>query len=219
MIQTQVTEDHMSLEMTGPNAPYQVDWTGKFTKDNEFTINFSVSPSPIGGVGEKMAVSIEDVNAFKSTKGIALASPTTLYGGFDKIEPDATTDGASKSASYTFIITAGISFGVGMLTGGSMELMWSLTNTLQMLFYIGALKLYYTPELKTVFKFMKYSDFDNPITQHVSKLALSNKFTIKAPVNSQFEEMGFESTNFIGNISSKLPIIQSSSKKTYQQKY
>jgi hypothetical protein len=87
------------------------------------------------------------------------------------------------------------------------SLMWSLTNTLQLLFYIGALNLYFTPELKKVFEYMKYSDFDNPITEYLSKLILSDVFTIKSPVSSQFEDMGFISTNFIGNMASKLPII------------
>jgi hypothetical protein len=207
LIQTNVTKDHMSLEMTGPNAPYQVDWSGKFTKNNEFTISFSVSPIKIGGFGEKMIISINNVNAFQSEHEIPLGSEVTLTGEFDKIESSAAASGASKSASYTFLVTAGLSVAVSIFTGGSMELMWSLTNTLQLLFYIGALKLYFTPELKTVFEYMKYSDFDNPITEYLSKLVLSDVFTIRSPINSQFEEMGFISTNFIGNMASKLPMI------------
>jgi hypothetical protein len=70
MINTQVTNNHMNLEMIGPNAPYKIDWSGKFTKNNEFTLIFSISPIIIGGVGEKLIVSIQDIHAFKSTKQI-----------------------------------------------------------------------------------------------------------------------------------------------------
>jgi cysteine-rich repeat protein len=140
MINANVTDNHMSLEMTGPNAPYQVDWSGKFTKDNEFTISFSISPSVMGGVGEKLIISIEDVNAFKSTKEMSLASPITLYGEFDKVETDATTSGASKSASYTFLFTAGLSVGVSIFTGGSMELIWGSRNATWLKLIIGYVK-------------------------------------------------------------------------------
>jgi hypothetical protein len=94
-----------------------------------------------------------------------------------------------------------------VLTGESMELMWGFINTLQLLFYMGLLNLYFTPELRIVFKDMKYSDFNNPITEYLSRLVLSDVFLRKSPVNSQFEEMGFISKNFIGNTTPKLLII------------
>ena len=78
---------------------------------------------------------------------------------------------SSSGISYAFIITFLISLGIMVLTGDSMELMWSLTNTLQLIFYFGQMNLYFSSNLNEVFYFMRYSNFENPLTDYLkSKL-------------------------------------------------
>ena len=93
----------------------------------------------------------------------------------------------------------GISIWVSLLTGGSMELMWSLANTLQIMFFYGTLNLYLSTDLKNLFSFMRYSNFDNPVTDYISNLVVGGINIIKIPVSSNFSDLGFGTTNIITN--------------------
>ena len=68
--------------------------------------------------------------------------------------------------SFLFLFLMLLSLLVSILTGGSVELMWSLANTLQIMFYYNSLDLNFTPELKDVFTYMKYSNFDNKVFEY-----------------------------------------------------
>jgi hypothetical protein len=44
------------------------------------------------------------------------------------IEPSESAETIGKSAGFLFLVNIGLNFGVNILTGGSMEMMWSMTN-------------------------------------------------------------------------------------------
>ena len=123
------------------------------------------------------------------------------------LEPNQSTQVAGSGASYTFIITGLIAILVGVLTGGSIELMWSLANTLQIWVYFGMLNLYYSADLTEMYSYLKCANFDNPISDFIkSKFTTSLKFVIN-PVNDKFSNLGFKSTEIISNSLDKLFMI------------
>lgn len=66
------------------------------------------------------------------------------------------------------------------------------------------LKLYYTADLIAVFKYMRYSNFDNPVTDSIVEFADTHFGAIKNVVVSQFEITGYSSTNILVNSFDKL---------------
>ena len=106
-----------------------------------------------------------------------------------------------------FIFIMLLSIGVGIITGGSLELMWSLANTLQVMFFFGMLSLYYSSELKATFSYMKYSNFDNPAFEFIrSKVVIAFTF-VKATLPSGFSEFGYSSVSIVINFFDKLIMI------------
>ena len=123
------------------------------------------------------------------------------------IEPNQSTQAAGSGASFTFIITGLIAILVGVLTGGSIELMWSLANTLQIWVYFGMLNLCYSADLTEMYSYLKCANFENPISDYInSKVATYLKFVIN-PVNDKFSNLGFKSTEIISNSLDKLFMI------------
>ena len=106
-----------------------------------------------------------------------------------------------------FIFIMLMSIGVSFITGGSIELMWSLANTLQILYYYGVLDLNYTPELSAIFSYMKYSNFDNPIFEFIRDKAMSAFSFVQASLPSDFGYLGYSSVSVIINFFDKLIII------------
>ena len=93
-----------------------------------------VSPGIIGGAGEILTLTLKDGSAFKSQNLIPISSPLDLEYTFEAIEVSEGVKAIAAGMSYTFIFTFLLSMIVSFLTGSSMELMWSLANTLQIIF-------------------------------------------------------------------------------------
>lgn len=85
-----------------------------------------------------------------------------------------------------------------------MELMWSLANTLQLIMLCATLKLYYSSDLVSIFKLMRYSNFDNPVTDSIVEMLDTYFGSFKDTIFSQFENIGYSSTNILVNSIDKL---------------
>ena len=156
----------MELDVFGPNSPYTVSWSTEFDK-NILKISFTWNPILLGGIGEKVQLQLINVLAFKSEYDISMEASKVLEYTVNALSSSSSVQSGGSGASYTFIFVMLISLGVSLFTGGSVELMWSLANTLQIIFFFGYFNLYYTPELLTVFSYMKFSNFDNPIFEYI----------------------------------------------------
>ena len=161
-----ITLFDMELDVFGPNSPYTVSWSTEFDK-NILKISFTWNPILLGGIGEKVQLQLINVLAFKSEYDISMEASKVLEYTVNALSSSSSVQSGGSGASYTFIFVMLISLGVSLFTGGSVELMWSLANTLQIIFFFGYFNLYYTPELLTVFSYMKFSNFDNPIFEYI----------------------------------------------------
>ena len=97
-------------------------------------MRYLVNPGIIGGAGELLTLTLEDVTSFKSQNLIPISTPYEYEYTFEAIETSEGAQAAGAGMSYTFIFTFLLSMLVSVLTGSSMELMWSLANTLQIIF-------------------------------------------------------------------------------------
>lgn len=152
-------------------------------------------------------VSFNNMDGFKNLNSVYMESSVSFDISIDKNNPSETVESAAASMSFAFLASWGISLAAGVLAGGSLELMWSMTNTLQIVSYFGLLDLYYPANTNVIFKYMSYANFDNPIITLVSKYIFSGEYFDTDPVNSRFYDLGLESRNFISNGSDTLPVI------------
>ena len=206
MLNQTITSEDILVDAYGPNEPYSISWSASF-QNSTFIVTFSTVPVIIGGHNEAIDFEILNVNKFKSSNSIPMQSPVRYVFKYPTPDPNKSAEGTSKGASYTFIFSFLISVGVSIMTGGSMELMWSLANTLQIIFFYGTLNLYFSTDLKTLFTFMRYSNFDNPITDYITGWVIGGINLIKVPMNSNFSDLGFGSANIIANSFLKVMMI------------
>ena len=85
--------------------------------------------------------------------------------------------------------------------------MWSLANTLQIMYYYAMLDLRFTSELKATFSYMKYSNFDNPVFEFIRNKVMNAFSFIHAALPSGFSNLGYSSVSVIVNFLDKLIII------------
>ena len=154
-----------------------------------------------------LTISLINPKYFKSIYGIALASPVSLEISWNKISASKSIETTVKTASYTFLITFGISTWVTLLTGSSMELMWSMANTLQIIYFLGLMNLYFPPHTLIIFSYLGYSNFQNPVMSFINQIMFGDSFYPNNPINNNFQELGFDSNNFVSNASDTIPAI------------
>ena len=203
MLNQNITGDDVSLDIFGPNEPYSISWNSTFEK-NSFIVSFTSSPVLFGGIGETIVLQLNEVSRFKSNNKIPMKSAKQYKFIVESFTPSESTQSAGSGASYTFIIAMVLSLGVSVLTGGSIELMWSLANTLQIMFFFGMLKLNFSSDLILIYSYMKYSNLDNPVSDFLSEKINSFMDFVQNPVSESFSNLGFKSTEIISNCLDKL---------------
>ena len=182
MLNQNLTDFDINLEISGPNNPYTLSMNYTFSQNN-LIFYFTPSPALVGGVGEMVNIQLIEVTKFKSFHKIPLKSMKIFRFEVLALEVNESTKSAGSGASYMFIASGVVSIGVSLLTGGSIELLWSLANTLQILFFFGMLDLYYTSDLLMVYTLMKYSNFDNPASQFLTEKIKSLYSFISSPIS------------------------------------
>ena len=207
MIKSELVDSDYIVEADGPNSPYTVTWSYNFSSDTKLDISYSISPPFIGGLSETITIELSNVDKFKSANLIPISNSVIQSYTYEEIPASATAEAAGSGASYSFFVTAGISVGVSLITGGSMELMWSLTNTLQIIYYLSLLNLFFPSNLLAILQYMRYSNFDNPATRFLSSQVIAGFSIVSTPVSSQFGKVGFESSNILVNALDKILIL------------
>jgi hypothetical protein len=176
-----------------------VTYTAEFVSNTTLEIVYLVSPAILGDKIEQLGVILEDTSAFVSHKNIEMVNEYLFELYFETLEASEEEETAGSGATVMLIATLAVSIGVSLVTGGSMELMWSLTNTLQIVFICGLLDLYYPSVLIMTFEFLRYSNFEIPGKEIIAGFIFQFVDFVPNPVGTKFDELGFGSTNILVN--------------------
>jgi hypothetical protein len=120
-----------------------------------------------------MVVNFVNPKKFTSMSGQTInppsASQTTTYFPY-KQASKANEAGVGSSTTTLFIVTVLIQVAAAILSEGSMELMWSMVNTLQIIFYIGLMSLYYPAHVNVFFGYLALANASNPILSYITEI-------------------------------------------------
>ena len=134
------------------------------------------------------------------------SADSTVY--FPATMPNkATSVSVGTTTTTAFVLTALIQIVAAIVTGGSMELMWSMVNTLQIIYYIGLMSLLYPAHVNVFFDYLAIAVGNNAILSYITTLIFGSRINQNNPTSSRFEALGMQNNSFIGNASDKLPIL------------
>lgn len=106
-----LTKTDISLTVEGVNSPYSVSWQAHLEK-SELIVSYSSDPLVVGGMGEKIELSLLNIEAFVSENSLPLASQLSFTFKLSDFTPNEFVDDASSGAAYTFILALLISIGI-----------------------------------------------------------------------------------------------------------
>ncbi|CAI2360390.1 unnamed protein product [Moneuplotes crassus] len=206
MMDQEVNDTSVSLSIESPKAEISLTFTTKF-EGKQFIVSFTPKPTLVGGIGEIIKLNLKEIAMFKSNNSIPMLSAISFTYAVSAFPVSGLAESSGKGASYAFLLTMVISIVVRMLTGGSSETMWSMANTLQIMFFMGLIELDYPSDLVNTFKIMAYSNFENPYTKYLASVILFGVNFVKSPVSPKFESLGFGSTSILANSLDKIGMV------------
>ena len=192
----------INIMIDGPNSPYSVSWSCTYDKTIQ-TISFSSSPSLIG-VDEYITLQLLRVENFQSEYSIPISNSQQFIFTVPRLSSSQVANIGGSTASYMFLFTILLSIAVSVITGDSIELMWSMTNTLQLMFYLSYLDLYYSSDLLRIFSYMKYSNFDNEGFEYIRSHWNSMLSFDTYAVPSSLSNLGYSSSSILINFFEKI---------------
>jgi hypothetical protein len=202
MHMTEIEQGDIKIQIYGPEDTYSLTWIAKFTNSATVTVDLNIKTELVGYNSEKVVLEFINLEKFKSANtGRYVNTDGELSGYLKKTEASAASKSLGQTTFYIFLISIALS-AVSSFGGNSMELIWCLMNTLQILYFISIINVRYPSHLENFFEYLGIVNADNEYISMFTYLFVSeNKFT-RGEVSEKVGDKAF----FI-SWSDKIPIL------------
>ena len=197
------------IEFTGPTAPYTSIVNYSVIDSTTLKLGINITSYMSGGKKDLYKIGF-DTQKLKSKDGAQLITES-LEGWLYKVPvvPEVialigTTANSAVSSMAVIMVASNI------LLSQSSELLWGFMNTLQIIYYLPLLQLYYPDALAQLLTYFSASKAGIPITipkideyksQFEERIKMQDKLNMSAE-NERYEDLEYESSGFISNGSS-----------------
>ena len=202
MVIATIDSNDLFVQTYGPESSYTFTWTAQYTDENSVYIDISFTSQLVGENTEEIVVEFLNLDKFKSQSSLRNLNPENELSGYlNPTYEESNTKTVAQTTMYVFvfslIITLLSSFG-----DYSIEIMWGLMNTLQIIYYINYIFAVFPTDLKTVFDLLSWANADN-------KYLAMFTFTILPKDNFNQDEVNgkFGQKSFYINSADKMPVI------------
>ena len=200
MYQTKITLDDLYLEIVS-NINVKFSWTAEYVNSKELLISLSIN-SIIKG-DETLKIRFINSKVFRGVYGgwVKPQELTTLL--LNSLASSA--ESAKSISSYTeYMILSGIivAFLLLYICGNSIEMIWSLVNTLQVITFLPLMTEYYPGHVKIMFEILEFVNIDFEFLSNMFASLLNIDDITANSYNSRFLENGIDSPLFLHNSAS-----------------
>ena len=202
MIETTIESSDLFIRVFGPEDIYNFDYTAEYTDNTTVTVYINFQTSIQGYEKELIVVEFANTDKFVShysSRAISIENEQSGY--LNKQNNQGNTGIFGQSAMYIFLISIIIAI-VSSFGGNSMEMIWGLMNTLQIIYFISYIYVEYPSDLDGFLEYLGWANANNEYLSELSYLALSQEHFSDEIVNEKIGEKSF----YI-NSSDKFPIL------------
>ena len=105
----------------------------------------------------------------------------------------------SVFAEFSAYIGILVAIALIIIGGGSLEMIWALINTMQLISYLPLMTPYFPEHVRIMFKLLKFSNCDFEFLSDTFNRVVSYSSGSSDPYSSLFTRNGFESPLFLDN--------------------
>ena len=158
----------MNIQIFGPESSYSLSWTASYQDSSSVFVNMNIKSSLVGNNQEIVEIEFVNRDKFKSIFSQRGVNPTVISEYLNTYTGQSTS---SKQFGLTAMIVFLSSITIALISsfgGNSMEMMWNLMNTLQLLYFLSFVFVNYPESTMEFFDYLSYANADNEYLSEVA---------------------------------------------------
>jgi len=200
MKQTTITTTDLLVSI---ESEYVIDfsWTASYSSPTTLDITLDVTTALQGK--EELTVKLLNSKTFRTNNG-GCVKPDKFKVSMKSSLASVAETAEAASGMTQYITMAGIvcTFAVLLVCGASLELIWSLLNTLQLISFLPLMIPFYPAHVRIMFQILEFSNMDFEILSNFFKRIISIDGLISDSYSDRFLENGIDSPLFLSNCAS-----------------
>jgi cysteine-rich repeat protein len=189
----------------GINSAFIVDfsWSASYSTSTTLDVNLSINSALQGG--EELTIKLINSKKFRSPTG-GCVKPSTFKKSLESSLSSTAASAKAASGFSMYLIMGGmmVMFSLLIFCGTSLEMIWSLINTLQLISFLPIMISYYPEHVKVMFEILEFSNMEISFFSDFFKSIIKIDSLDIPSYNDQFLENGIESPLFLDNWASLL---------------
>lgn len=191
MEQKEISPEDIAIKIYGPSSEYVFTYTAKFTGPKEATVNMNFQTSLLGNKKEQLRVEFVTLIKFVSDFSKRSVNPESDMQGYLNTQGNTSSAKAlGQTAMILFFVSMGLA-AISSFGGNSMEMMWGLMNTLQVLYFMSYINVTYPDNLNMIFTFLKYANANNIYLSQLTYIMIPKENFSDDLVNDNIGEKSF----------------------------
>jgi cysteine-rich repeat protein len=181
----------------------EFSWSASYSTTTTLDISLNIKSALQGG--EELTIKLINPKKFRSPIG-GCVQPSAFKKSLESSLTSTAASAKAASGLSMYLIMAGVMvmFGLLIFCGSSLEMVWSLINTLQLISFLPIMISYYPEHVKVMFEILEFSNMEITFFSDFFK-SITKIDSLDIPsYNNQFVENGIESPLFLDNWSSLL---------------
>ena len=200
MKQTSISLKDLSVSI---DASYLVlfDWTASYTNQTTLTIDLALHTALLGG--ELITVQFTNYKVWRGPNGGCLVTQSITAKAISSfMNSEAAASSMSGFAQYSAYLGIVVTLLLVIIGGGSMEMLWALLNTMQLISYLPIMTPFFPNHVRIMFKILKFTNLNFEFLSQAFQYSIPVDFTPNSNISDVFQNNGIDSSLFLINWSS-----------------
>ena len=202
MNQTTISLNDLLLEIS---SSYTIEFSWSATYSNLTTLNIAINTNTVLQGGEKVIITFVNYKTFRAPRGGCLTVyqlKSTLYGNL--ITSTNAANSLSWFAQYTAYFGIVVTVILVIVGGGSLEMVWSLLNSMQIVSYLPLLTEYFPNHVRIMFAILKFANMKFEFLSQIFKKIINLSVYSSVQYSKLFSDNGIDSSLILDNCASIL---------------
>ena len=197
MKQTSISLKDLSVFIDA-SYPVSFNWMASYTNQTNLTIDLALHTALLGG--ELITVHFTNYKVWRGPNGGCLVTRSITANAISSfINSEAAASSISGFAQYSSYLGIVVTLLLIIIGGGSMEMLWALLNTMQLISYLPIMTPFFPNHVRIMFQILKFTNLNFDFLSKAFKYSIPVDLTPNSNISDVFQSNGIDSSLFLIN--------------------
>ena len=197
MNQTSISLKDLSISIDA-SYPVSFDWIASYTNQTTLTIDLALHTALLGG--ELITVQFTNYKVWRGPNGGCLVTQNITAKAISSfINSEEVANSMSVFFQYSSYLGIVVTLLLIIIGGGSMEMLWALLNTMQLISYLPIMTPFFPNHVRIMFKILKFANLNFEFLSNAFQYNIPADLTPNSKISDVFKNNGIDSSLFLIN--------------------